>query len=95
MRPIMLFTAAIICISSASVVIAQPQPEIPPNTISCDGFKKMPNGEWFALPNNPPFDLGAAHQITIASSNVPPRGYRLGGYDLYTVLEAKCGTQPK
>jgi len=72
---------------------AQPvQPTQPtPNTIDCNGFIKLPNGDWYAKPDNPPFDLGAATQMTIRSSTIGPHAFNLGGYDLAEVLNAKCG----
>jgi hypothetical protein len=72
-------------------VAAQTTAELPPNTIDCNGFTKLPNGAWYAKADNPSFDLGNVKHMTITSSTFGTRGLNLGGYDLATVLDAKCG----
>ncbi len=79
---------AIICTSA----FAQTKSELPPNTIDCNGFQKLPNGGWYAKADNPSFDLGNSKHITMTNSTFGSRAFNIGGYDLADVLDRKCGT---
>jgi hypothetical protein len=74
----------------APAVLAQSPTPIPPNTLSCDGFSKNPDGTWRAG-DTKIFDIGTDTNVHFAhTSAVPPRGFILGGVDLWTLLESKC-----
>ena len=92
MTPMKRFCLLLLCSFSVAAAAAA-APELPKNTLQCDGFKKMPDGSWFALATNPPFDLASSTQITIATSRIVPRMVVIDGYDLYDVLEKKCSGQ--
>jgi len=68
---------------------AQPAP-LPPNTIDCSAFKKLPNGSWYVgAPTT--FDIGSVKRMTLSNSTLNLNSMNLGGANLYGVLERKCG----
>ena len=78
-RPVAIALIAMAC--SLSPTIAQVgQLELPPNTLRCEGFKKTSDGTWYAEKSDP-FDIGEV---------IGPGSYRIGGIDLYALLERKC-----
>ena len=76
----------------AGSAMCQPVP-IPVSTISCDGFKKMSDGSWYALPNNPSFDIGNNKNMTMKDVTIDRHFMNLAGVNLVDVLESKCGTK--
>jgi hypothetical protein len=64
--------------------------QLPPNTINCSGFKKMPDGTWFAAADNRPFDIGAARGVTVTNMAIRPGSLVIKDADLYAALEMKC-----
>lgn len=93
----MAYNIKIACSALVAIALAHPQLGFAQtsapheNSISCSGFAKLQNGNWHASADNPAFDLGTAHQITMTNQDVAPRSFSLGGQDLYAALEAKCG----
>src|SRR6202162_5588435 len=74
-----------------SPAIAQvSQPEFPPNTLRCEGFKKTSDGTWYAE-KPAPFDIGDAKEVTVEREVIGPGSRKIGGIDLYVLLERKCG----
>jgi len=68
---------------------------IPPNTFSCVGFAKNPDGSWEAGDDTVPFNVGKAENIAIRNQGpIEPGWLTVGGVDLYTLVEKKCGTKP-
>ncbi len=64
--------------------------ELPPNTVACRDFTKLPSGNWHT--DHAEFDLGPAKDTTMVDTTIAPGSFDLGdGADLYRVLEAKCG----
>ena len=74
---------------------AQTKPELPPNTIDCNGFQKQPNGSWYAKADNPSFDFGNMKQMTLTKATFGAHTLSLDGYDLAAALDVKCGSQQK
>ena len=70
--------------------IAHAQDGLPPNTIDCAQFVKTGPTEWNEV-GTAVFDLGSSKHTSMSGSNIPPHAYNIGGYDLYDVLEKKCG----
>jgi hypothetical protein len=64
---------------------------LPPNTIDCSGFKKLPNGDWYASANNPKFSVGKS-SITLKNSEFGYNGINIGGEDLASMLDIECGS---
>jgi hypothetical protein len=75
----------------ATSAMSQPVP-IPANTISCDGFKKMANDAWYALPTNPPFDIGNNKNMTMKDVTIDRHFMNLADVNSVDVLESKYGT---
>jgi hypothetical protein len=74
-----------------SPAIAQvSQPELPPNTLRCEGFKKTSDGTWYAE-KSAPFDIGDTNEVTVERQVIGPGSHKIGGIDLYVLLERKCG----
>ena len=65
------------------------QPEPPPNTLGCEGFKKTSDGTWYAE-KSAPFHVGEAKEVTVERQVIGPGSHKIGGIDLYVLLERKC-----
>jgi hypothetical protein len=61
----------------------------PPNTIDCAAFTKHANGTWYV--GEPTIVAVGTASVTLSHIEIAPEGMNLGGADLYTVLERKCG----
>ena len=89
-----MFRTAAIFISVVGFVvpaIAQDKEQrLPQNTIDCKQFKKSGPQEWIEV-GTAVFDLGGIRDINLTGQPVTPRYFKFGGYDLYTVVEQKCG----
>jgi hypothetical protein len=73
-----------------SPTIAQvSQPELPPNTLRCEGFKKTSDGTWYAE-KSAPFDIGDKKEVTVERQVIGPGSHKIAGIDLYVLLERKC-----
>jgi hypothetical protein len=70
---------------------AQNKP-LPPNTLSCQGFSKLQNGDWHAAPNAQPFDVGNMTNMHITNLDIAPHAFNMGGTDLWQLIEQKCGS---
>jgi hypothetical protein len=86
--------AASIALISASCflspAIAQAiQPELPSDTLRCEGFKKTADGTWYAE-NAASFHVGDAKEVTVRQQIIGPGSHKIGGIDLYALLERKC-----
>jgi hypothetical protein len=62
---------------------------LPPNTIDCSQFKKV-NGAWTEVSGGATFDFGKGHFII--GDPITPQYMGIGGFELYYVLEKKCGS---
>jgi hypothetical protein len=77
-------------LSFLSPAIAQvSQPELPPNTLACEGFKKTADGTWYA-DESASFHVGDAKEVTVERQVIGPGSRKVGGIDLYLLLERKC-----
>jgi hypothetical protein len=74
----------------AGVTSAKPQSTLPPNTIDCSAFTKMPSGIWHVSAGTT-FDLGNIKSINLGDMDIGPHLAKVGNIDLYDVLERKCG----
>jgi hypothetical protein len=91
MRLFQMATILFLLAQSGVIAVAQtPSSPPPPNTISCDGFTKLPNGDWYAKPNNPPFGVSIMNNMILRDSTFGARAYTFNGYDLAIVLNQKC-----
>ncbi|MGA2894389.1 MAG: hypothetical protein ABSE22_16100 [Xanthobacteraceae bacterium] len=73
--------------------VAAVRPVGPPgetNTIPCASFTKNDRGNWY-VEGPVTFDLGTAENETLQNREIPPKFYTIGGVDLYTALQKKCG----
>lgn len=78
-------------IGFAMPAIAQDkEPGLPENTIDCKQFKRTGPQEWIEA-GTAVFDLGKIKDINLTNQPVTPRYFKFGGFDLYTVVEQKCG----
>jgi hypothetical protein len=75
-----------------SLALAQADKDLPPNTIDCTAFKKMPSGNWYVGPRTT-FDVGRLKAIGLENYLVIPNDTNgsFRGVDLYGILERKCG----
>ncbi len=62
----------------------------PPNTIDCSQFQQFGDG-WTEV-GTATFDLGSAKQASLSNQPITPNAINIGGYDLYSVLQQKCGS---
>lgn len=82
--------AASMLVANLALVGTVRAAELPPNTVACRDFKKLPSGNWHT--DRAEFDLGPAIDTTMVDTTIAPGSFNLGdGVDLYRVLEAKCG----
>lgn len=84
--------AAHLLVCAAAVTPASAQNlTIPPNTLSCEGFTKRPDGNWATRPNMKPFDFGPAKGVTLSNIIIPRGLLVIHGVDVWAVLNEKCG----
>jgi hypothetical protein len=77
-------------LSFLSPALAQvSQPELPPNTLGCEGFKKTSDGTWYAEKSDS-FNVGGGKEVTLERQVIGPGSHKIGGLDLYVLLERKC-----
>ncbi|HEX4079344.1 MAG TPA: hypothetical protein VHX61_10800 [Rhizomicrobium sp.] len=70
--------------------------KIPPNTLSCTGFTRDPEGAWEAGDNTQPFNVGSETNYTVRDEGpIRPGWLSIGTVDLYALLDAKCGGSSK
>jgi hypothetical protein len=76
------------CFLSPAVAQVGP-PELLPDTLRCEGFKKTADGTWYAEKSDS-FRVGGATEVTVEQQIVGPGSHKIGGIDLYALLERKC-----
>lgn len=84
-----IFIAGVLLISSSTAAFAQ-NANLPPNTIDCAQFQQFGDG-WTEI-GTATFDLGSAQQATLSNQPITPNSMNIGGYDLYSVIQQKCGS---
>jgi hypothetical protein len=77
----------LLCCASLQPALAQ---ALPPNTIPCKDFIKNSDGSWTAMPMTRSFNIGNLHNYTLESGNISENEFRVGGVDLWYVIEKKC-----
>jgi hypothetical protein len=87
MRKILL-AAGLAAFAITSAAAQKTDKESPPNTIDCSAFMKD-GGSWIV--QGPTTVDIAGNNVTIGFDTINPHSHSLGGYDLYEVLERKCG----
>ncbi|MGO9363827.1 MAG: hypothetical protein ACLP02_10260, partial [Rhodomicrobium sp.] len=70
------------------------EPRLPENTIDCKQFKKTGAQEWQEV-GTAVFNLGSIRDINLTAQPVTPHYFKFDGFDLYTVVEQKCGAIPQ
>jgi len=65
--------------------------DLPPNTIDCTAFTKLPNGNWHVGARTS-FNFGNTKQI-LQNQDIRPHFLFIRAFDFYEVLERKCGGQ--
>jgi hypothetical protein len=65
------------------------QPALPLDTLRCEGFKKTADGTWYAE-KSASFHIGGATEVTVEQQIIGPGSHKIGGIDLYALLERKC-----
>jgi hypothetical protein len=88
----MLRTAAILIVAGFALpAIAQDKAaQLPRNSIDCTQFKKTGPKEWMEI-GTAVFGLGSINDINLTDQPVTPGYFKFGGFELYPVLEQKCG----
>ncbi len=89
------FSAALALALFSSGAIAQgnqSQPTMPPNTINCADWTHNGDGSWTAHKDARPFDLGKITKATMQDTTITAHAINMGGYDLWVVLNQKCGS---
>ena len=87
--PVSIALVSILCFLSPAIAQVS-QPELPPNTLRCEGFKKTSDGTWYAE-KSAPFDIGDTKEVTVERQVIGPGSHKIGGIDLYVLLERQCG----
>ena len=77
----------LICLLSLSSFA---QDGFPPNTIDCSQFKKQVN-IWTEV-GTATFDVSSTKHIVMTDQTIELGAFTVGGADLYSLLEAKCGS---
>jgi hypothetical protein len=63
--------------------------ELPSNSIDCAVFSKLPNDHWHVgAPTK--FEIGPP-TVNLSQMDIEPHAVQIGDFDLYDVLERKCG----
>jgi hypothetical protein len=63
--------------------------EVPSNNIDCAVFSKLPNDRWHVgAPTK--FEIGP-QRVNLSPMDIEPHAIQIGDFDLYDVLERKCG----
>ncbi len=62
---------------------------LPPNTIDCGAFDRLPDGTWRVGPPTT-FDFGTVKGTILAHETIMPHLLKLGDMDLFDVIEKKC-----
>ena len=76
----------------AGIALAQqPSKPMPRNTIDCNDWTHNKDGSWQPHDNEKPFDLGSSKGSTILGDAIYPNSSNVGGVDLWSALEQKCG----
>jgi hypothetical protein len=73
----------------SSAIAQVSQPELPPNTLGCEGFKKSSDGTWYAE-KSASFHVGGGKEVTVERQVIGPGSHEIGGTDLYALLKRKC-----
>jgi hypothetical protein len=91
-EPLMLRTAAILIVAGFALpAIAEDKAaQLPRNSIDCNQFKKTGPKEWMEV-GTAVFGLGSVNDINLTNQPVTPGYFKFGGFDVYPVLEQKCG----
>lgn len=66
---------------------------LPRNTIDCRDWTHNADGSWTAHDNAKPFDVGNGTGATLHSTRITAHHIAMGGFDLWSVLNEKCGAQ--
>lgn len=64
---------------------------MPPTNLNCEGFRKNSDGSWTAA-HPKPFDIGNVRQFRINNTTFAYRAFSIGGVDLASFLDKKCGS---
>ena len=72
---------------AAGATVAQTR-DLPPNTINCAAFAKLPNGDWHVGARTS-FVFGRTKQV-MENQTIKPRLFFLSAFDFYEVLQRKC-----
>jgi hypothetical protein len=86
--PVSIALVSMLCFLSPTIAQVS-QPELPPNTLRCEGFKKNSDGTWYAE-KSAPFDIGDTKEVTVERQVIGPGSHKIAGIDLYVLLERKC-----
>jgi len=81
----LLFLAAF----AGAMPVARAQDQLPATTLSCENFKKNPDGSW-SVANDKPFTIGATMVTVGTGTIVRPGSVTLEDADFYNLLEARC-----
>ena len=69
--------------------IAVADNELPSNNIDCAVFSKLPNDRWH-VGSATTFEIGP-QRVNLSPMDIEPYAIQIGDFDLYDVLERKCG----
>jgi hypothetical protein len=94
MKSATLSLSLLIAFAPAGGMAAQAQGNPPPrNTIDCHDWTHNPDGSWRAHADAKPFDLGDTTNASMQSTTIGPQAIAMGGVDLWTALNQKCGAK--
>ena len=88
MKAAFVLTFAALALPSSAALAGAP---FPPNTLSCDGFIKRPDGNWATRPDMKPIDIGEAKGVTLSNIIIPRGLLVIRGVDVWELLNEKCG----
>ena len=90
MAKVLHFGAVVVCLFAPNV-FAQDDP-LPPNTVSCEAFKKNPNGDWI-VQADVSFDAAGLSEAMKRYTIINSENYTHSGLNLYKLLERKCSSR--
>ena len=86
-----ILTAAVAAFAAIPAIAQMTTPPLlPANTvIDCSAFTKLPNGMWHLIKATT-VTLGGTG-VNFQATNIAPHRSFISGFDVYAVLEQKCG----
>jgi len=87
MRSFAIMAVSVVLVGGMPLALADNK--LPSNNIDCAVFSKLPNDRWHV--GAPTLACGRSDQVRNRPMDIEPHAIQIGDFDLYDVLERKCG----